>query len=137
MVNTHRSFLEELQDGPQTTITKKKQKITNTQKTGVAVVQVLSSLAPRHTEVLKHLVSIQQNNANNLTSYSALKEVCMKKMTTKLESNLRSILKELLDHEIIVSEKDKDGNERLYVPSQLALNDIANFRHKQHNLRNH
>lgn len=89
---------------------------------------MLSSLAPRHTDVLQLLVGIQQNNANNLTSYSALKEVCMKKMITTSEGNLRSILKELLDHELIVSEKDEGGNEYLHVPSQQALNDIANYK---------
>ncbi len=128
MINTHRPFFEELQDGPQTSVTKKKQKITSTQKAGVAVLQVLSSLAPRHTEVLQLLVGIQQENAaNNLTSYSTLKERCMTKMITKSEGNLRSILKELLDHEIIVKEKDDGGNECFYVPSK-ALNDIANFK---------
>lgn len=128
MVNTHRPFFKELQDGPQTSVAKKKQKITSTQKTGVAVLQVLSSLAPRHTDVLQLLVGIQQNDANNITSYSALKEVCTKEMITKSEGTLRSILKELLDHDIIVSEKDEGGNEFLYVPSQQALNDIANFK---------
>lgn len=127
-VDTHRPFFEELQDGPQTTVVKKKQKTTSTQKTGVAVLQVLSSLAPRHTEVLQRLVCIQRNNDTKLTSYSALKEVCTTKMITKSEGNLRSILKELLDHEIIVKEKDAGGNEYFFVPSQQALSDIANFK---------
>lgn len=128
LINTYRPFLNELQDGPQTTIAKKKQKITGTHKTGVAVLQVLSSLAPRHTEVLQQLVAIQQANANNLTPYADLKQACVKKMITSSDTLLRNILNELSDHNIIYSEKDEDGNECLYVPSQLPLNDIVNFK---------
>ena len=128
MVNTHLPFLEELKDGPQTTTVKKNQKIRSTQKRGVAVLQVLSSLAPRHTEVLQLLVSMQQNNANNVTLYSSLKEDCQAKMITTSETSLRNILTELCDHEIIISKKDDDGNECLYVPSQLPHDDIINFK---------
>ncbi|KAL7491901.1 hypothetical protein ACHAWT_001150 [Skeletonema menzelii] len=128
MVTTHLPFLEELQDGPQTTTVKKNQKISSTQKRGVAVLQVLSSLAPRHTEVLQLLVAMQQSNANKTTPYVSLKKACMKKMITKSEATLRDILNELSDHEMIISKKVEDGNECLYVPSQIPLDDIINYK---------
>ena len=128
MVNTHLPFIEELQDGPQTTITKKNKKITSIQKRGVAILQVLSSLAPRHTEVLQLLVAMQQSNANKTTPYVSLKKACMKKMITKSEATLRDILNELSDHEMIISKKVEDGNECLYVPSQIPLDDIINYK---------
>lgn len=127
-VNTYRPFLEELRYGPQTVIIKKTKKTTSTQKTGVAVLQVLASLAPRHTEVLQLLVAIQRTNDNNLTPYAALKEICTQKMITTSEGNLRSILTELSDHDIIISEKDGDGNECLHIPSMIPINDIINFK---------
>ena len=128
MVNTHLPFIEELQDVPQTTITKKNKKITSIQKRGVAILQVLSSLAPRHTETLQLLVTMQQNNANNVTPWASLKKECTKKMITKSDGTLRDILNELSDHGIINSTKDEDGNECLYVPSQVSINEIINFK---------
>jgi hypothetical protein len=89
---------------------------------------VLASLAPRHTEVLQLLVAIQQASANNSTPYTDLKEACMQKMTTHTEANLRNILNELSDHDIIKSKKDGDGIECFYVHSKLAINDIVNFK---------
>ena len=128
MVNTHLPFIEELQDGPQTTISKKNKKITSIQKRGVAILQVLSSLAPRHTETLQLLVAMQQNNANNVIPWASLKKECTKKMITKSDGTLRDILNELSDHGIINSTKDEDGNECLYVPSQVSINEIINFK---------
>ena len=128
MVNTHQPLVDELQDGPQTTVEKKNQKVTSTQATGVAVSQVLSSLAPKHTEVLQLLVAIQQENTNNMTPYIIFKDRCVQKLITNSEETLRNILIHLKDHDIVSSEKNEDGNECWYVPSNLPLNDIVNFK---------
>lgn len=127
-VNTYTPFLDELRDGPQTTVVEKTKKITSTQKTGVAVMQVLASLAPRHTEVLHQLVTLQQENGSKSIPYATLKEACMQKMITGQESLLRSVLGELSDHDIIKKEKDEGGNEYWCVHAKLHVNDILHFK---------
>jgi hypothetical protein len=114
--------------GPQLTAVEKTKKVTSTLKTGVAVLQVLASLAPRHTEVLQQLVTIQLENAGKSTPYAALKEVCMKKMITAKDETLRQVLNELSDHAIIDSEKDDGGNEFWYVQSNTSIRDIVHFK---------
>lgn len=90
--------------------------------------KVLAYLAPRHTEALQALASLQLSNESNPVSYGTLRDECVKKMLTSSDVNLRNILKELTDHKIVGSEKDKEGNELLFVPSEIPIHDILNYK---------
>lgn len=95
---------------------------------GSAALKVLSYLAPRHTEALQVLASLQLSNKSNPVLYDTLRDECIKKMLTSSDVNLRNILKELTDHKIICSGKDKEGNELVFVPSEIPVDDILNFK---------
>ena len=130
---------------PQSEVSKKSKK----QKGGIqsriddgSALKVLAYLAPRHTEALQALASLQLSNslkstrpipigrkdASGSISYVAFRDECIKKMLTSSDMNLRNILKELSDHKIVGTERDKDGNEMVFVPSGIPIHDILNYK---------
>jgi len=131
-VDTHRPYFDEVRHLPQTESSKKVKKSRN-QKPGAAtaVLKVLAYLAPRHTEVLQALASLQFASSSNTTSYGTLRDDCLQKMLTSSDTNLRNIIKELSDHKIIASERDDNGIEQMFIPSPISLQDILDFKPKQ------
>jgi len=113
--------------------TKKAKKSAGKQKYGSAsaVLKVLAYLAPRHTEVLQLLASMQLKSASKTVPYGSWMNECLKKMLTASDTNLRTIMKELFDHKMIGSDKDSEGIEQIFVPSSIPLEDILNFKPKQ------
>lgn len=129
-INTYKPYIEEVRCMPQEESSKKIKRGKGSQTTsgGSAALKVLAYLAPRHTEALQALASLQLSNESNPVLYGTLREECVKKMLTSSDVNLRNILKELMDHKIVGSEKDTEGNEVLFVPSEIPLRDILNFK---------
>lgn len=130
MVHTYKPYIEEVQSIPQGESSKKSKRGKGSQSTsgGSTALKVLAYLAPRHTEALQALASLQLSNGSNPVSYGTLRDECVKKMLTSSDVNLRNILKELMDHKIVGTEKDKEGNELLFVPSEIPIHDIMNFK---------
>ncbi|KAL9181637.1 hypothetical protein ACHAXT_010442 [Thalassiosira profunda] len=130
--HTYRPYLEEVRNLPQTEQSKKAKKSAGKQRSGAApaVFKVLDYLAPRHTEALQALATLQLSNPS--ISYQAFRDECVRKMLAANDSALRSILKELIDHNIIASEKVR-GVEFLQVPAGIRLHDIITYKAKQPN----
>lgn len=129
-VHTYRPYIEEVRCMPQEESSKKikRGKGSQTIGGGSAALKVLAYLAPRHTEALQALATLQLSNKSNPVSYNTLRDECVKKMLTSSDVNLRNILKELTDHKIVGTERDKEGNELLFVPSEIPIRDILNFK---------
>ncbi|KAL7541712.1 hypothetical protein ACHAXR_011180 [Thalassiosira sp. AJA248-18] len=130
-VHTYRPYFEEVRSLPQSESSKKAKKGAGKRKhgTGAAAeaLKVLACLAPRHTEVLQLLATLQANSSNSIL-YSILREECIKKMLTSSDTSLRTILKELFDHNIVASKKDDEGIEHLFVPSAIPIHEILSFK---------
>jgi len=95
-----------------------------------AALKVLACLAPRHTEILQALASLQQHSSvSEAVSFGMLRDECTRKMLPSSDAILRNILRELSDHSICSLERDNRGNETVCVPSDL-LPDILNFKLK-------
>jgi hypothetical protein len=131
MVHTHRPYFEEVHSMPQTALSKKAKKRNGSQVLGgdSAALKVLSCLAPRHTEVLQALATVQYSSALEAVSYGMLRDECTRKMLPSSDAVLRNILKELSDHRIVALERGELGNETVCIPPGI-LPDILNFKHK-------
>ena len=113
---------------PQTEETKKVKKRKGTYVgADSAALKVLASLAPRHTEALQALASLQLANSSNPVSFTSFLDECRKKMVTSSDGNLRTILKELSSHNIVESKKDTDGSEIVFVTEGIPINDVLNW----------
>eukprot|EP00571_Detonula_confervacea_P007930 CAMPEP_0172313678 /NCGR_PEP_ID=MMETSP1058-20130122/20750_1 /TAXON_ID=83371 /ORGANISM="Detonula confervacea, Strain CCMP 353" /LENGTH=1016 /DNA_ID=CAMNT_0013027375 /DNA_START=84 /DNA_END=3134 /DNA_ORIENTATION=+ len=128
-VHTYRPYFEEVRCLPHAESSEKEMKRIISQKHGAgsAVLKVLAYLAPKHTQVLQVLANLQLSSSSYTVSYSAFRDACITKMLTSSDTNLRNILKELFDHNIVASEKDEKGSELIFVPSRVPIHDILNF----------
>jgi len=90
--------------------------------------KTLSSLAPRHTEVLKVLAQLQIAKARgsqkstkkscfDCVQYKLLKENCVKEMVLSSDTDLKNIMNELLDHGMVVKQFDADNEEIVSIPT--------------------
>jgi hypothetical protein len=131
MVHTHRPYFDEVHSMPQTVLSKKVKKRNGSQVSGEdsAALKVLSCLAPRHTEVLQALATLQYSKASEVVSYGMLRDECTRKMLPSSDTVLRNILKELSDHRIVALERGEMGNEIVCIPSGI-LSDILTLKHK-------
>ena len=129
-VDTYRPYFEEVKHLPQAEASKKVTKITGKRKhgAGAEALKVLEYLAPRIKEVLQLLATLQVGNAHHPIPYTMLRQECTKKMLTGSDANLRSFLKELADHNMVVSEKGDDGIEHMFVPSTIPMHEILSFK---------
>mmetsp|Transcript_47803 Transcript_47803/g.57868 ORF Transcript_47803/g.57868 Transcript_47803/m.57868 type:complete len:256 (+) Transcript_47803:3-770(+) len=99
-----------------------------------SILNVLNSIASRHSEVLKELATMQlqqsttNNDAGGLPSdggfgvvYRKLLKSCEKKMFVTSDTNLRIMMRELTDHNIVQAMKRDDGTEIVFVadPAQI------------------
>ena len=129
IVHTHRPYLEEVRSMPQAVSSKKVKRKNGSKIIGgdSAALKVLACLAPRHTEVLQALATLQHSSASKAVSYGMLRDECTRKMLPSSDAVLRNILKELSDHRIVALERGEMGNEIVCVPSEI-LRDILNFK---------
>jgi len=128
--NTYRSYSEELSLGnpPMKAIKKRQQ---DTGSSDAAVNTVLRSLAPRHAEALKLLASLQapkqpknyeeQDLRRTEVSeygveYQGFRSLCQGKMFVNSDGNLRTMIRELGDHDIVAMSHGIDGKEYVYIP---------------------
>lgn len=130
MVHTHRPYFEEVRSMPQAVSSKKVKRKNGGQIIGgdSVALKVLACLAPRHTEVLQALATLQHSTESKVVSYGMLRDECTRKMLPSSDVVLRNILKELSDHRIVALERGEMGNEIVCVPSEI-LRDILNFKH--------
>lgn len=107
-----------------------------------AIFTVLSSLAPRHTEALQQLASLQANqlaatsreNTNEDSSwvpYKALFRQCQHKCVVHADEQLRRFLQELKDHGVVEQSSGDDAQVLSYrIPhGTQTLRDILHFSH--------
>ncbi len=94
---------------------------------GSAALKVLAYLAPRHTEALQLLATLQLSSASNFVSYSTFKEECLRKMLTSADTMLKNMLKELSDHNLVGFDRDDAKNEIIFVPPGIPLHEILSF----------
>ena len=128
-VHTYRPYITEVKYMPQTEGSKKAKKRKGIQSGAAssAVLKVLGYIAPRHTEALQALASLQLANSSNPVLYSTFRDECTKKMVTSQDTQLRNILKELSDHKMIASDKDNEGNELVFIPDGIPIHDILTY----------
>ena len=126
-MDTYRPYFEEVLALPQHNSEKKSKKIkTKYKSTASSALAVLQCIAPRHTEVLQVLARLQNASSSKPTSYSTLKEECVKKMLTTSDTGLRSMLRELIDHKIVVVSEDRDPV--YYIPHHFPLQEILTYK---------
>lgn len=126
-VDTYRPYFEEVLALPQHNSEKKSKRIKTKYKSSVSsALAVLKCIAPRHTEVLQVLARLQNTSSSKPTSYSTLKEECVKKMLTSSDTALKGMLKELVDHKIIVACEARDPV--YYIPHHFPLRDILAYK---------
>jgi origin recognition complex subunit 2 len=131
-VHTYRPYVEELsvgvlEDHPKTNKLRKAHVPVN-EMDDVNMLNVLTSLSPRHTEVLTVLATLQLENSKPV-DHTAILQNCKHKMIVSNDTTLRSYIAELVDHEIVETGKDSTtGREWLRIPlSREKLQEIINF----------
>jgi hypothetical protein len=98
---------------------------------------VLRSLAPRYSETLKLLATLQLaadasckdiKMTSDGVEYNSFRVHCQNKMLVTSDNALRLMLNELKDHDIVSFKVGKDGTERIYIPyAQHILQMIIDF----------
>lgn len=121
--------------------------------TMVGLSQILESLAPKHAEVLLELAALQieshkktnrndsslggkqRNNRRKKDSelfvsvtYNELKDKCQQKMFVSSDANLRAVIREMSDHDIVETKRDNGGVEVVWIKGDYeALEQIVNY----------
>jgi hypothetical protein len=117
-VHTHRPFLHELdlieEDGAQK---KRTERASRSDTQAPRILDVLQNLAPRHTEVVKLLARLQ-NNKNDWVDYLKYREQCKSACAINKDSQLRGLLRELMDHGLVIS-RTEGAKEVLQIPFDL------------------
>jgi origin recognition complex subunit 2 len=138
-VHTHRPYVKEvteskISDLPKTLQRKRVLELELENTTEKSVFSVLTSLAPRHTEALQQLASLQLAQAAKgaeWVDYKDLYQRIHKQLIVSTDHQLRYFLKELGDHGII--ERSADASVPSYrIPySEDKLKQILNFEIKR------
>lgn len=141
-VHTHRPYIEELamlSEDVRKKTAKLKNQETLSDHAADRALEVLKNLAPRHAEVVQILARLQllsqtealqlgQSHAEVWVDYLAFRTECKTKCAITKESQLRSFLVELKDHQLIIS-KMEDRSELVRVPySEAKLRDILVYK---------
>jgi origin recognition complex subunit 2 len=120
-VHTHRPYLKELKVLERTDIRRKATKATVlVEEQHVSrVMNVLQNIAPRHTEMLQILATLQldqqERSGGKWVEYGLFRDQCLSCYLASKELLLRPLLMELKDHRLIQS-KLVEGLERLSIP---------------------
>ena len=103
-------------------------------KTGQAIIReecfadVLSTLAPRHTEVLQIIANFQKDMPGDVVPYKQVLQKALEKCAVTGDTPLRNLLTELIDHGLVEKGRDRQ-KEWLQVPySEEKLDEILTFR---------
>ncbi|KAL7519961.1 hypothetical protein ACHAWX_005325 [Stephanocyclus meneghinianus] len=129
LVHTYLPHFEEFEHGPQESFQNKTKKLRNSVK-DVAVKMVLKSLASKHKDVVKLLATLQSRSSTTKTSYTELKEACLKNLIVASDSTLRAVLKELKDHGMLQfgrTGENMDEKETVFIPSNEMLHEILAY----------
>jgi origin recognition complex subunit 2 len=149
-VHTYRPYTEELvmlsKDEISTSNSKKRRSSATSSKGKHAymvngagadrVMEVLRNLAARYTEVIQILASLQldaqESSPNQQIKWidaSLLLQQCLNKCTVKCDSQLRTFLNELEDHELVVMQKQGSTSVMVRIPySDDKLHEILAYR---------
>ena len=118
-VDTYRPYGEEIVESAIAGVQSKgaKRRKAMESSTEASIFAVLTSLAPRHTEVLKvlaelQLIAIARGADNEWVNYIDLKGQCNHKCVVSQEQQLRSFLKELIDQGMV--ERRGMGSSQMY-----------------------
>jgi hypothetical protein len=126
-VHTYKPYIDELLKGADST----KSRLRTRTKSAVAattqsIYEVLSTIAPRPTEVLQVLATLQLKHSSAI-SFRDLFHVCKTKCLAISDVTLREYMTELLTHGLMETSRD-NGVEYLVIPhSNALLNDIVHF----------
>ena len=97
---------------------------TNTQAD--RILDVLRGLAPRHTEVVQLLAQLQ-TKANEWVDYLQYRDRCKTACAVNKDSQLRQLMKELMDHGLVAS-KTQGSSELVQIPfSTGKIQEIIDF----------
>lgn len=112
------------------TFTRKEEK---SRMRNVGITHILTSLAPRHAEVLQELAILQSESltktGHDYVVYKTLLRSCQTKMFVNTDHNLRNILRELMDHHVVEFQRDADGKDALSIKNASdVLETIAGFK---------
>jgi origin recognition complex subunit 2 len=131
-VHTYRPYVDELANGvvencPKTNRSRKS-KFPVDDLEDANFWNVLKSLSPRHTEVIKVLATLQSENQKPV-DHKALLQNCKHKMIVSNDTALRGYLTELVDHAFVETGKiTTTGSEWLRIPlSQEKIQEIMDF----------
>ena len=96
---------------------------------------VLRSLAPRYSETLRLLASLQladKSTEENGVEYGSFRVQCQSKMFVTSDNALRLMLSELNDHDIVAFKIGTEGKEHVCIPHPPnVLQTIIDFCSKQ------
>ena len=129
-VHTYKPYIEELKRGMEQIKDRHGKRAKNAVTTNSgSICDVLYTIAPRHTEVLQTLATMQlkQNTAILFTDFY---KACVSKFLVISDATLREYMTELLDHTLMEKTRDGGGKEWLKIPHTNArLQDILDFDH--------
>jgi hypothetical protein len=149
-VHTYYPYIEEVTQGTCTDdtgkVAKRQRADTATPTEHKAIFTVLASLAPRHTEALQQLASLQANQLASATrkksssgtedvsswvNYKTLFRQCQRKCVVHADEQLRRFLQELKDHGVVEQNNGEDVEGLSYrIPhGAKTLKDILDFIH--------
>ncbi|KAL7508099.1 hypothetical protein ACHAXN_005191 [Cyclotella atomus] len=126
-VNTYRPHFDEIEKAPKE-ISEKKTKKIHREKTFASVKSVLTSLAPKHKEIIMLLANMQSRNP--IVTYVELREACARSLIAAQDSIIRPILRELRDHSIVqhgTTGEGRDEKEVVFIPTNEMMNEILQF----------
>jgi origin recognition complex subunit 2 len=133
-IHTYRPYIEEITEskiGEGQTKSAKRKRAEENYKEG-SVFSVLLSLAPRHTETLQVLATLQigmiAKGGEEWVNYIDLMRQCQNKIVVSLDNQLRIFLRELADQGM-VERHDSSGSPRYRIPySQEKLKEIIDYK---------
>lgn len=126
-VHTHRPYLQELNLIEEDNAYRKKtERASRTNTQAQRILDVLQGLAPRHTEIVQLLAQLQRNE-NTWVDYLQFRERCKSACAVNKDSQLRHLMKELMDHGLIAF-KTEGSNEFVQIPfSAEKIEEIIDF----------
>jgi hypothetical protein len=128
LVHTYRPHFEEFKAGPEEISEKKTKKKRSIVKRSMSVKSVLTSLAPKHKDVVVLLANIQSRES--IITYAELMKACIKNLIVPADSALRAILRELKDHKMVqygTTGEFEYEKETVFIPDEEILHEILEF----------
>lgn len=118
-MTTYRPYYDEIKHGMTDSSVSANKSRENKLQSDRGIKDVLRSLAPRYSETLKLLATLQladKSTEANGVEYSSFRGQCQSKMFVTSDNALRLMLGELKDHDIVSLKIGAEGNERVLIP---------------------